>query len=113
MKPPRLLAAALGLSDDQYTAAFQSRFGGGKWLEPATEDLLKSLPKNGTDELDVICPAFVSDCLETLEEIALDGRETFHQAGGKTYRYIPCLNDNPLWIDTLADIVRHEAAGWL
>lgn len=109
----RLLAAALGLREYQYTAAFQSRFGGGKWLEPATEDLLKSLPKNGTDELDVICPAFVSDCLETLEEIALDGRETFHQAGGKTYRYIPCLNDNPLWIDTLADIVRHEAAGWL
>ncbi|MGF6148179.1 Ferrochelatase [Kingella potus] len=109
----RLLAAALGLKENEYTAAFQSRFGGGKWLEPAVSPLLSALPKQGIEELDVVCPAFVSDCLETMEEIAVEGRETFHAAGGKTFRYIPCLNDNPDWIDTLAAIVRHEAAGWL
>ncbi|MFP5073684.1 ferrochelatase [Neisseria sp. WLZKY-1] len=109
----RLLATALGLSDNEYTASFQSRFGGGKWLEPATEDMFRKLPKQGVESLDVICPAFVSDCIETMEEIAVEGRETFHEAGGRQFRYIPCLNDNPDWIDALAAIVRREAAGWL
>lgn len=109
----RLLAAALGLDKREYTVSFQSRFGRGRWLEPSTQDLFISLPRNGTDRLDVICPAFVSDCLETMEEIAIDGRETFHAAGGREFRYIPCLNDNPAWIDALETLVREEAAGWL
>jgi len=108
-----LLAAALGLDKQEYTVSFQSRFGRGRWLEPSTQDLFISLPRSGTDRLDVICPAFVSDCLETMEEIAIAGRETFHAAGGREFRYIPCLNDNPAWIDALETLVREEAAGWL
>ena len=101
------------MGEQEYTVSFQSRFGRGRWLEPSTQDLFISLPRNGTDRLDVICPAFVSDCLETMEEIAIDGRETFHAAGGREFRYIPCLNDNPAWIDALETLVREEAAGWL
>lgn len=108
-----LLAAALGLREQDYLVAFQSQFGRAKWVGPSTQTLLDELPKQGVDKLDVICPAFVADCLETMEEIALAGREQFYEAGGKEFRYIPCLNDNPDWIAALSALVRAELGNWL
>lgn len=107
-----LLASALGLSPDEWLLSFQSRFGKAKWIEPSTQELLDRLPGEGTDSLDVFCPGFIADCLETLEEIALAGREQFHAAGGRQYRYIPCLNDSPYWIDALENLVRRHLQGW-
>lgn len=104
----RLIAADLGLNDKQYLAAFQSRFGRDKWLEPSTQTLLDTLPQQGVKKLDVFCPGFVSDCLETMEEIAIAGREQFYEAGGEQFNYIPCLNDNPDFLDALADLVKKQ-----
>jgi ferrochelatase len=112
MKTARLLAEALGLSREQYRVSFQSRFGRAKWLEPATEPTLKALAKKGVQQVDVICPGFAADCLETLEEIAQEGRETFLTAGGKALNYIPCLNDQPAGIKALADLALRHLAGW-
>jgi ferrochelatase len=99
------LAKRLGLGADQYGFAFQSRLGGG-WLQPFTDIVLAELPKRGILRLAVVCPSFVADCLETLEEIAIRGRETFLEAGGAELTYLPCLNDDPLWIDALAALCR-------
>lgn len=101
----RLIAQELGLNEHDYLVSFQSRFGRDKWLEPSTQTLFDTLPKQGVKKLDVFCPGFVSDCLETMEEIAIAGREQFHQAGGEQFHYIPCLNDNPDFLDALADLV--------
>lgn len=110
----RLLAKALNLKDTQYQIAFQSRFGKAKWVGPSTQDLLVKLPKKqGIRKLDVICPGFICDCLETLDEIALIGRESFYEAGGEAFQYIPCLNNHPAWISTLADLARTHLSGWL
>lgn len=109
----RLLAQALDLAEQDWVLAFQSRFGRAKWLSPATHDLLAALPKQGVRRLDVVCPGFVSDCLETLEEIAIAGQRRFIESGGSAFSYIPCLNDNPLWINALAEMVRQEGCGWL
>ena len=109
----QLLAEALQLSHNDYIVAFQSRFGRAKWVSPSTQDLFVSLPKRGITKLDVICPAFVSDCLETMEEIAIVGREQFHEAGGTQFHYIPCLNNNDIWIDALADLVKRHLGDWL
>jgi ferrochelatase len=111
-KTARLLAQALGLGKDEWSLSFQSRFGKAKWLEPSTEATLNALAARGVHDLQVICPGFVGDCLETLEEIAIEGRETFLHAGGQSYDYIACLNDHPLWIDTLADLVQTHCQGW-
>ncbi|ASK27716.1 ferrochelatase [Neisseria chenwenguii] len=108
----RLLADALGLAEQDYIVSFQSRFGRAKWVEPSTQDLLDKLPAQGVNKLDVFCPGFTADCLETLEEIALTGREQFHAAGGKAYSYIPCLNDNAAWLSALADLVKRNLQGW-
>ncbi len=109
----RLLAAALGLNEQQYLVSFQSRFGRAKWLEPSTQDMLKRLPRQeNVRKLDVICPGFLCDCLETMEEIALSGREDFHAAGGEQFHYIPCLNEHPAWISALTDLSRRNLAGW-
>ncbi len=91
-----------GLSTEQYSIAFQSRLGRAKWLGPNTEDKLRELAKNGAKKILVICPAFVTDCLETLEEIAIRGEEVFIEAGGQSLTLIPCLNDHPSWVKTLA-----------
>lgn len=104
----RLLANALGLTEKDYIVSFQSRFGRAQWVEPNTQDLFSSLPSQGVEKLDVICPSFATDCLETMEEIAIMGREEFYEAGGKQFRYIPCLNENPVWVDALAEIVRRN-----
>ncbi|MCS7101314.1 MAG: ferrochelatase [Burkholderiaceae bacterium] len=111
-KTARLLAEALGLAPDQYAVAFQSRFGPAQWLQPYTAPLLAELARAGTRRVDVICPGFVADCLETLEEIAVEGRATFLAAGGRTFHYIEALNDAPPFIEALVQIVRQHAQGW-
>jgi len=94
--------AKAGLGPDQYSVAFQSRLGRAKWLEPSTVDTLQKLAQKGVRRLLVMCPAFVTDCLETLEEIALQGAETFRQAGGASLTLIPCLNDHDQWATVVA-----------
>jgi ferrochelatase len=91
-----------GLGPEQYTVAFQSRLGRAKWLEPSTVDTLEALAKKGVKKLLVMCPAFVTDCLETLEEIELQGSEIFKQAGGETLTLVPCLNDHEQWVSVVS-----------
>ncbi len=111
-KTARLLAEKLGLGRDQYKVTFQSRFGRAKWLEPYTEPTLKALARSGVKRVDVVCPGFTSDCLETLEEIAIEGRQAFMTAGGQAFHYIPCLNDSPEWITALCQLAQQHLAGW-
>jgi ferrochelatase len=101
-----LLAAALGLNDAQWKVTFQSRFGYAKWLQPYTEATLVGLAQRGASRVDVVCPGFVSDCLETLEEIGIVARRRFLEAGGREFHLVPCLNESPAWIGALALIVR-------
>ncbi len=109
----RLLARELGLTAAQWTLTFQSRFGKAQWLKPYTVDTLKALGAEGTRRVDVFCPGFVADCLETLEEIAIEARVTYMAAGGKECHVIPCLNEHPMWIAALADLVFRNLDGWL
>ena len=102
----KLLAEALQTKN--YIVTFQSRFGAAKWLQPYTEPTLVELARSGMKSVDVICPGFVSDCLETLEEIDIGARRAFLGAGGKAFRYIPCLNERPEWIRALAGIAGME-----
>jgi ferrochelatase len=99
------LAARLNLQPEDWEVSFQSRLGGG-WLTPFTDIRLKQLPKEGVKRLAVLCPAFVSDCLETLEEIAQEGKEIFLEAGGEEFTYVPCVNDDPVWIAGLEGLIR-------
>ncbi len=112
-KTGRLLAQELGLKPEQYTLSFQSRFGKAEWLKPYTTVTLLELGKQKTRRVDVVCPGFVADCLETLEEIAMEGKEDFQHAGGGEYHYIPCLNDRDDWIHALSDLVMDNLQGWL
>lgn len=111
-KTARMLASRLGLQREQYTLAFQSRFGKAKWLAPYTEPTLRDLAKRGVARVDVMCPGFTGDCLETLEEIAMEGRQAFLAAGGKAFQYIPCLNDDDAWIAALGALAQRNLAGW-
>ena len=111
-KTGRLLAERLNLSAEQYLVCFQSRFGKAEWLQPYTAPTLKKLGENGTQRIDIICPGFAADCLETLEEIAMEGKADFLAAGGKEYHYIPALNEDEAWIKALADLVEHHLGGW-
>jgi protoporphyrin/coproporphyrin ferrochelatase len=111
-KTARLLAEALGLSPDQLVVTFQSRFGKAKWLEPYTEPTLEKLASEGIKRVDVMCPGFVADCLETLEEIAQEAREAFLAAGGERFDYVPCLNAEPVWIGALAGLAERHLGGW-
>lgn len=113
MKSGRLIAQALELKQDQYIISFQSRFGRAEWLQPYTTATLKQLGKHKTGRVDIVCPGFVSDCLETLEEIAQEGKEDFQHAGGGEYHYIPCLNERNDWIHALTDLVLDDLHGWL
>jgi len=97
---------AAGVAEGKYSVSFQSRLGRTPWLRPYTDHVLEELPKQGVKRLLVICPAFVSDCLETIEEIGMRGRETFLGAGGKEFDLIPCLNQHPLWVKALAGMVK-------
>ena len=112
-KTGRLLAEALELDANQYQICFQSRFGRAEWLRPYTAATLEQLGKERIGRVDVICPGFVSDCLETLEEIAIEGKAIFMQAGGREFHYIPCLNERDDWIEALADIALENLQGWL
>jgi ferrochelatase len=112
-KTARLLAQELGLKPGQYFISFQSRFGKAEWLKPYTTATLKELGKQKTKRVDVVCPGFVADCLETLEEIAMEGKEDFLHAGGGEYHYIPCLNERNDWMHALTDLVTDNLHGWL
>ena len=112
MKTARLLAAKLNLGKEQFKLTFQSRLGRAKWLEPYTEPTLIAMARGGVKRVDVVCPGFTSDCLETLEEISMEARAAFLLAGGKTFHYIPCLNDDPEWITALCHISERHLSGW-
>jgi ferrochelatase len=109
----RLLGEVLTLPPGALHITFQSRFGGGKWLEPDTLTTLESLAASGTKRADVICPGFTTDCLETLEEIAMLCRDAFIKHGGEAFHAIPCLNTRPEWVAALDGIVRRHLAGWV
>ncbi len=112
-KTGRLLAEALGLPPEKYRVTFQSRFGQAEWLKPYTSETLEELGRAGTRRVDVVCPGFVADCLETLEEIGIEGKSTFLYAGGQEYHSIPCLNDRSDWIHALTGLVATQLAGWV
>lgn len=111
-KTARLLATELGLGQEQYLVTFQSRFGKAEWLQPYTAPTLQKLAKQGVARVDLICPGFTSDCLETLEEIAIEARRDFLAAGGREFNYIACLNESGSWVDAMADIVLQHTGGW-
>jgi protoporphyrin/coproporphyrin ferrochelatase len=113
LKTARLLRESLGLSEEQVRCTFQSRFGKAKWLEPYTEPTLVSMAQSGIGRVTVMCPGFVADCLETLEEIDMEAREAFLTAGGKAFHYIPALNLSEPWIEALASLVHENLGGWL
>ncbi|MDD5177431.1 MAG: ferrochelatase [Sterolibacterium sp.] len=112
-KTARLLAEALVLAPEQWQLTFQSRFGKAEWLQPYTQATLEQLAQSGIGRVDVICPGFVGDCLETLEEIAIECKAAFLQAGGGEFHYIPCLNERDDWIAALADLARQHLGNWL
>jgi protoporphyrin/coproporphyrin ferrochelatase len=106
----RLVGQKLGLEDNVYSTSFQSRLGFDPWLQPYTDRTIERLGKEGTKSMAIATPAFVSDCLETLEEIAMEGEEIFHEVGGKEFTTIPCLNDDPAWVSLLAKWVTEWAS---
>lgn len=112
-KTGRLLAEALQLAADDWELTFQSRFGRTEWLQPYTLTTLQGYARKGVRRVDVICPGFVADCLETLEEIGIEGKEAFLAAGGKEFHFIPCLNERADWIRALADIALDHLSGWV
>ena len=112
-KTARLLAEALALTRDQYQLSFQSRFGRTEWLQPYTAATLALWGRQGLRRVDVVCPGFVADCLETLEEIGIEGKAEFLKAGGKEFHAIPCLNEDDAWIRALAQIALEHMHGWV
>jgi len=113
LESARLIATELGWNDARTVVTFQSRFGAQKWLEPATDKTLAALGREGVGRVDVICPGFTADCLETLEEIAMEARETFLEAGGKEFHYIPTTNDLGPWMTALSIIAIENLEGWV
>ena len=109
-KTARLLGEALGRD---LTVTFQSRFGRAKWLDPATDTVLTALPAQGITSIAIMAPGFSADCLETLEELAIRGKESFVAAGGKDFAYLPCLNTEPHGVDMLHALLQRELAGWI
>lgn len=112
-KSARLIAERLGLEEGQWAVGFQSRFGPAEWLQPYTMATLERWAREGVRHVQVACPGFAVDCLETLEEIRVQNREAFEAAGGETLQYIPCLNDRPAHASALASLVQREAGEWL
>ena len=111
-KTSRLLAEALKLSEGEYLTAFQSRFGREEWLKPYTDETLKALPGQGCKSVQIFCPGFSADCLETIEEIGVENKNCFLQAGGERYEYIGALNAEPEHIAALAELIRRNLQGW-
>ena len=113
LKTTRLVAELLGLEEDAYTTCFQSRFGREEWLQPYTDETLKAMPGEGVNSVQVICPGFSADCLETIEEIGMENRDYFMEAGGERFGYIPCLNSSREHIEALAQLAAENLRGWL
>ena len=111
-KTSRLLAEELGIANEEIRVVFQSRVGREEWLRPYCDETMKTLPEEGITSIDVLCPAFSADCLETIEEISGENREYFEEHGGKRFRYIPCLNDRPDHVRFLGDLIERHAQGW-
>ncbi|MBV2128620.1 ferrochelatase [Arsukibacterium indicum] len=111
-KSSRLIAEALGLAKDEYMTTFQSRFGREEWLKPYTDHTLKALPGQGVKSVQLFCPGFAADCLETIEEIGEENRDYFLEAGGEDYQYISALNDRPAHITALYQLIQHNLQGW-
>ena len=111
-KTSRLIAEALGMSGEEYMTTFQSRFGREEWLRPYTDETLKGMPAKGVKSLQVVCPGFSSDCLETIEEIGEENREYFMEAGGERYEYIACLNSDDAHLDMLFNLLEQNIQGW-
>jgi len=111
-KTSRLLAEELGIGQDQMRVVFQSRVGREEWLRPYCDETMKALPNEGVKSIDVLCPAFSADCLETIEEINGENREYFMDNGGERFTYIPCLNDDAAHIEFFADLIERHAQGW-
>ncbi|SDI86709.1 ferrochelatase [Ferrimonas sediminum] len=112
LRTGELVAARLGLSEGQWMVCFQSRFGKEEWLTPYTDETLEALPQQGVKSIDIITPAFSVDCLETLEEIAIEGKSEFLAAGGEAYHFIPCLNAEPDHIAMMSELVQKEMQNW-
>lgn len=111
-KTARLLGAALGLDASRIVVSFQSRFGRAQWLQPYTAQTVRKLAQEGVKRLDVICPGFPADCLETLEEINMEVRSDFMTAGGESFHYIPALNASPAWIEGLVQLCEQQMRSW-
>jgi protoporphyrin/coproporphyrin ferrochelatase len=109
-KTARLLSEAMGR---ELVVSFQSRFGRAKWLEPATDDTIERLAQEGKTKIAIFAPGFSVDCLETLEELAIQGHEQFEEAGGTHFAYLPCLNDSEIGMDMLESLMRRELSGWI
>ena len=108
----RLIAEKLNLKDEEWQLTFQSRFGKAEWLQPYTIKTMEKLPNEGVKSIDVFCPGFSADCIETLEEINMENRRVFKENGGELFNYIPALNDTPAHIQALRDIVLRHTQGW-
>lgn len=107
-KTTELVTEKLNIPREKTVVSFQSRLGKDKWMEPYTDETLEALPKKGVKNLAIVCPAFVSDCLETLEEISVEGRDEFLHAGGENFHYIPCLNDEDRWIEVVKTLCEEK-----
>ena len=112
LKTSRLVAAELELGENDYLSTFQSRFGRDEWLKPYTDETLQSLPDQGVKSLQIICPGFSADCLETIEEIGMENRDYFLEAGGERYEYIACLNATTDHIEVISTLVTEQLEGW-
>jgi ferrochelatase len=112
-KTTRLVAEALGLGPDDYLTSFQSRFGREEWLKPYTDETLRELARSGVRSVQVVCPGFSADCLETIEEIGVENRDYFLEEGGERYEYIPCLNEDEAHLDFISDFVSQRLSPWL
>lgn len=112
LKTGRLLAEALALRPEEWMVTFQSLFGRAEWIKPYTEPTVRALARNGVKRIDVVCPGFPADCLETLEEIGMEVKDAFLSEGGETFHYIPALNTTPHWIKGLTSIIERELQGW-
>ncbi|MFW6339593.1 MAG: ferrochelatase, partial [Wenzhouxiangella sp.] len=108
----RHIAQRLGLEEDDWMVTFQSRLGRAEWLKPYTDKTLEELGHSGVKNLQVVCPGFSIDCLETLEEIAMEGKEEFVEAGGEDLKYIPCLNDSDAHVTVLRQLCLRHGQGW-
>jgi protoporphyrin/coproporphyrin ferrochelatase len=113
LRTTELVREKLGWPKERLMVTFQSRFGRAEWLQPYTAETLKGLPAKGIKKVAVVAPAFSADCIETLEEIAIAGREQFEHAGGERFAYIPCLNDSPAGMAMIEAVVRKELSGWI